>query len=471
MSDRKIHNVIVLGAGLAGLAAGYKLSKAGLNTAIIERDLEVGGLAKTVSHNGFRFDLGGHRFSTDNKETEHFVLHEVLKDEALVVNRSSKILLRGKYFDYPLQPLNAFFGLGLPTTSRIIFDYVIEQLKRGLRDTQIISLEDWVVRQFGRTAFNIFFREYSEKVWGIDASLVCGAWAAQRIQGLSLGTVIKAAFFKSGAARFRTLASKFHYPPLGIGQIAEMLKREVEKSNHIATDTRIVRVNHSDRRIESVTAQNGATTCKYTGNDFISSIPLTTLVRLLHPKPPTDVLDAASRLRFRDLVIVTIMLDRERVTDQTWIYIPEQKIPFGRLHEPTNWSRKMAPEGKTLLVMEHFCFRGDDTWSASDEALTRSTVTNLENLGFIKGHEVIDSVVLRVPKAYPVFEVGYTQNHEKICDYLDGYRNLHYIGRGGSFKYYDTNHAMESGIAAAEEIIARDLDSHREPFMQAPAST
>ncbi len=460
--SNKVEDVVILGAGLAGLTAGYVLSRSGTDVLIIERDPTVGGLAKTVNHHGFRFDLGGHRFSANNKKIEHFVLQEVLKDEALVVARSSKIFLRGKYFDYPLQPMNAFFGLGVPTASRVIFDYTIERLKHGLRDTQIISLEDWVVRQFGRTAFNIFFKEYSEKVWGIDAGRVCGEWAAQRIQGLSLGVAIKTAFFKSGASRFRTLASRFHYPPLGIGQIADNLKREVEKDNPIATNTRIVRVNHSDRWIDSVTVQNGDKTEVYRGEEFISSIPLTILVRLLYPEPPADVLTAASRLRYRDLVIVTIMVNRARVTDQSWIYIPEQKIPFGRIHEPTNWSTKMAPDGKTLLVTEHYCFRGDDTWSASDAALTRSTVTNLVNLGFIKRHEVIDSVVLKIPKAYPIFEVGYSESHEKICDYLDEYHNLHYVGRGGSFKYYNTDHAMESGIAAAEEITAKNLDPCKE---------
>lgn len=459
MRLNQVEDVVILGAGLAGLAAGYVLTRSGTDTLIIERDSTVGGLAKTIHRQDFRFDIGGHRFITNNKKIERFVLQEVLKGDALVVTRSSKILLRGKYFDYPLKPLNAISGLGIPIVSRIILDYAVEQLRPRFEDTQIVSLEDWVVRHFGRTMFNIYFKEYSEKVWGIDCSRICMEWIEQRIQKLSLGKAVKKALFNYSGRGVFTLASEFLYPPLGIGRIAERLKEEIEQSNRVLTNTRIVRINHCGYKIDNITTRTGNQTSMHKGNEFISSIPVATLVQLLHPKPPTDVLDAASRLRYRDLVIVTIMINRERVTDQTWIYIPEKKIPFGRIHEPTNWSRKMAPEGKTLLVTEHFCFRGDDTWSASDEDLAERTITNLVNLGFIKRHEVIDKVILRIPRAYPLFEVGYTEHHEKICDYLDRYRNLCLIGRGGMFKYYNMDNAIASGIAAAEGVMAGRSES------------
>jgi len=465
VTNHQTAETVILGAGLAGLGAGYALSGSGTDVLVIEADATVGGLAKTVNHRGFRFDLGGHRFKTSSKKTEHLV-RQVLKDELLVVRRSSKILLRGKYFDYPLKPLNAISGLGIPTASRIILDYAVEQLRQRIRDTQIVSLEDWVVRHFGRTLFNIYFKEYSEKVWGIDCSRICMEWMEQRIQRLSLGKAVRNALFKYSGSGMHTLASEFLYPSLGIGRIAERLKGEIEKSNPVITNSRIVKINHSGCRIENVTTRTGSQTCNYKGNEFISSIPVATLVQLLHPKPPPDVLEAASRLKYRDLVIVTIMINRERVTDQTWIYIPEKKIPFGRIHEPTNWSRKMAPEGKTLLVTEHFCFRGDDTWSASDQDLADRTITNLADLGFIKRHEVIDKVILRIPRAYPLFETGYTEQHEKICNYLDRYRNLRLIGRGGMFRYYNMDHALESGIAAAEEIMAGRPESFREGWQE-----
>jgi len=470
VTHRQTNEVVILGAGLAGLGAAYALSHSsfgsGTDTLVIEADATVGGLAKTVNYRGFRFDLGGHRFKTSNPKTERLI-RQLLKNELLVVSRSSKILLRDKYFDYPLKPLNAISGFGIPAVSRIILDYAVEQLRRPFEDRQMVSLEDWVVRHFGRTLFNIYFREYSEKVWGIDCNRICMEWMEQRIQKLSLGKAVKKALFKYSGKNngMHTLASDFLYPSLGIGRIADRLKEEIKKNNSVLTHSRVVRINHNRDRIENVITRPGYArnqmdiqtdnqTCIHKGNEFISSIPVATLVQLLHPKPPTDVLEAASKLKYRDLVIVTIMLNRERVTDQTWIYIPEQKIPFGRIHEPTNWSSNMAPAGKTLLVAEHFCFRGDETWSASNEELAEKTISNLVNLGFIKRHEVLDKVVLRIPRAYPLFEVGYTGQLEKICEYLDRYQNLRLIGRGGMFRYYNMDHTIESGISAAEALMA-----------------
>lgn len=459
VTDRQTKEVVILGAGLAGLAGGYVLSKSGRDILVIERDSEVGGLAKTMNYHGFRFDIGGHRFKTNNKSIEQLV-RQLLGTDLLEVKRSSKILLHDKYFDYPLRPLNAFFGLGITTASRIIFDYIAEQFKRSYKKSQAVSLEDWVVRHFGRTLFNIYFKEYSEKIWGVDCRHICMEWVEQRIQGLSLGLAIKKALFKAGGRDLHTLTSTFLYPSLGIGQIVERLKQEIEKNNRVLTHSSVVRINHNGNRVDSIAVQTGDQRCLYNGDQFVSSIPLAALVQSLYPRPPLDVLDAAAKLRYRDLVIVTVMVNRERVTDQTWIYIPEHKIPFGRIHEPTNWSTKMAPEGKTLLVTEHFCFRGDDTWNASDDTLAERTISHLIALGFIRRQEVIDHIVLRVPKAYPLFEVGYTEHYKRICDYLKSFSNLHLIGRGGLFRYYNMDHAMESGITAAEKIIAMDIARH-----------
>jgi len=444
-------DVIILGAGLAGLAAGHALSRNGRDILVIERDPGVGGLAKTVHHAGFRFDIGGHRFKTTNPSIENLVT-ELMGSELLQVKRSSKILLRGKYFDYPLKPLNAFFGFGIPTATRILTDYLLERFLRARKNVPLISLQDWVVHNFGRTLFDIYFREYSEKIWGLACQEICMEWVQQRIQGLSLGLAIKHAFYKSAGRHLRTLANTFLYPPLGIGQIAEKFAAEIRRKNDILTSSRIMQIRHNGNRITGVVVQNGDTVNLCHGSEFISSIPLTTFVQLLNPKPPLPVLNTAAKLRYRDLVVVTVMIDRARVTDQTWIYIPEHSIPFGRIHEPTNWSPEMAPEGKTHLVTEHFCFRGDSTWSASDQELVTLTVTSLESLGFIKRHEVIDSVVLRIPNAYPLFEVGYAKHCEILSKYVEGFSNLVQIGRGGLFKYYNMDHAIESGIEAADMI-------------------
>ncbi len=453
-------DVVILGAGLAGLAAGSLLSDSGADVVIVERERTVGGLARTIEHHGFRFDLGGHRFFTGNKRIEDFV-GEAVGGDLLPVRRSSKILLDGAYFDYPLKPLGALGALGLRTAAAALFDYSAEQIRWRFRNGGIESFEDLVVRRFGRTLFDIFIKEYSEKVWGTECDRIAKELAEWRIQGLSFRVAIQDALFRRGGRDARTLAREFLYPPLGIGCVAEGLRRKIETSNVVLTGAEVTRVYHSAGKIDCVLAGRGDRAWLHRARDFVSSIPITTLLRILDPKPPAAVLDAAARLRFRDLVIVTVMIDRPRVTDQSWIYVPRREIPFGRIHEPTNWSERMAPEGKTLLVTEHFCFRGDRIWGASDDSLVKSTVASLESLGFVRGREVLGGLVLRIPGAYPIFEIGHDDALRTIRGYLERFGNLRVTGRGGTFSYFNMDHAIESGIDAAEGIAVGDRAHYR----------
>lgn len=446
---------VIMGAGLAGLSTGYVLSKSGRKVAVFEGSPTVGGLSKTIFHQGFRFDIGGHRFITKCKKLEQFVL-EVLKGEFLEVPRKSKIFMMNKYFDYPLRPTNAAFGLGMATTCRILSDYCQERVRSALAPTEIVSLEDWVVNRFGKKMFELYFREYSEKVWGVDCKDISMEWVAQRIKGLSLWTALKNAFVKFSGKDLLTLSDRFFYPPHGIGQISDRLLEGIEEQNRVNTSTRVLQVNHENFRVKSIVAKNCEAVHHVGGANFVSSIPLTHLIDILNPAPPEDIRAAAAKLRYRDLVIVTVMLNRERVTDLTWMYLPEEKIPFGRIHEPKNWSPHMAPPGKTHIVAEFFCFAGDAIWNSSDESLTAMTVEHLARLGFIEEKDVIGSCVLRKPKAYPLFEVGYQAHYETIIDYLENFTNLHIIGRGGMFRYHNMDHAMESGIEVAETIIGAE---------------
>jgi protoporphyrinogen oxidase len=450
-------DIVILGGGLTGLSAAYLLSKAGIRVEVFERDPIVGGLSKTVVRDGFRFDLGGHRFFTKDRKIDDFV-KTLMEGELVSVSRKSKIYMRNQYFDYPLRPLNALFGFGLATTMKILGDYGIEKVKGIITKQRSISLEDWVVQNFGRKMFDIYFKEYSEKVWGIECSRISAEWVATRISGLSMAKAIKNALFRLNGRDLPTLADRFLYPRLGIGRISERLREEIEKNNHVYTGADVQHIHHAGFRVKSIGVKTNTHLELVEAEEFISSIPITKLVGMLRPSPPEDILKAASKLRFRDLVVVALMIDRARVTDQTWIYIPEQRIPFGRIHEPTNWSEKMAPAGKTLLVAEFFSFAGDRLWSESDERLADVAIGSLEGLGFIKRHEVIGSAVVRVPKAYPLFEVGY----EELCDTLHGYlsrfKNLHSAGRSGMFRYYNMDHAIESGISTAEKIIENSRD-------------
>lgn len=445
---------VILGGGLAGLSSGYVLTKAGFNVTVFESDAVVGGLSKTIEKNGFRFDLGGHRFFTRDEKIETLV-REIMGSELLTVQRGSKIYMRNKYFDYPLKPLNAMFGMGIPTTVKILADYIRETANRIVQEKTIVSLEDWVVSKFGRTMFTIYFKEYSEKVWGIDCRQISATWVAQRIKGLSLAKAVKNAFFKFSGRGLATLTDSFLYPSHGIGRLAERLKDEIEKRNEVFTGTAVISVNHADFRAGSITVENQNRRRTVLADEIITTIPITRLVSMLNPSPPARILETASRLKFRDLVIAAVMVDRTQVTDQTWIYIPEKKIPFGRIHEPTNWSRAMAPPGKSILVMEFFSFRNDAVWRMPDDQLTDLTVDNLVKLGFIKKQEVLDSAVVRVPNAYPLFEVGYRKHIEELYAYLNTFSNIHAAGRSGMFEYFNMDVAIRSGIETAEKLIEK----------------
>lgn len=449
------NKAVILGGGLTGLAAGYGLAKAGMPVALFESDSTVGGLSKTLQHGEFRYDLGGHRFHTKNIKTDRFV-RNLLKGDYLTVPRKSKIYLQDRFFDYPLKPVNALFGLGLRTSLKAVTDYSKERLKSLFSSPDHVSLEDWVVSNFGRTMFDLYFREYSEKVWGIPCSRISEEWVSTRIKGLSLGVAIKNAFSSSfNKGQISTLIDEFIYPPLGIGQISDRMQEAIEKRNNVLTNTKVTRIEHKDYVINGIEAQNCSRIYDIKGSEFVSSIPLNQFVRMLDPLPPRKVLDAAACLGYRDLMTVTIMLNKDRVTDLTWMYIPEKKMPLGRIHEPRNWSPLMAPVGKTHIVAEYFCFKGDRTWEMSDEDITSITVDQLETLGLISRKDVIDSAVMRVPKAYPLFEVGYTEHYSTIMDYLKNFSNLHMSGRTGMFKYYNMDRAIESGLEAAETILRK----------------
>ena len=450
----------MLGGGIAGLSAGYVLSRAGIDLVVCEKDAVVGGLSRTIVHDGYRFDLGGHRFFTKDPELEAFV-KELMGVEFIVAPRSSKIYFRGKYFDYPLKPFNALFGMGIAATLEIITDYVTERIKNLVRKPRIVSLEDWVVNRFGHRMFELYFKEYSEKVWGLRCDRISEEWVAQRIKGLSLWVAIKEALRKSSDQKIATLVEKFLYPELGIGRIPERLRDEINKANAVLTNTRVTGIRHDGSRIEVVEALGPDGEMHFRAEEFISSIPVTSLVRMLHPRPPEHVLEAAGKLRYRDTIIVAVMVDKERVTDLTWIYVPERRIPFGRIHEPKNWSPKMAPPGKTILVTEYFCFADDETWQIPDQELAQTTVKYLEELGFVDRDEVLDTCVVRVKKAYPLLEVGYQESYSEITSYLNRFSNLQVIGRTGMFRYHNMDHAIDTGIKAAENILGRSHNIHK----------
>lgn len=456
---KKKTDVCVIGAGPAGLSAAYILGDSGIDTTVLEMSGQVGGISRTIERDGFRFDIGGHRFFTKDEEVERF-FREILGDEAIWVSRSSKIFYRNKYFDYPLKPANALLGMGVGTTARCLFDYGFIKVKNLFKKPEIVSLEDWVSNEFGRELFKLYFKDYTEKVWGIDCSRICAEWAAQRIRGLSLRVAIKDALFANNNGKVATLIDKFMYPKLGIGRISERLADAVRaKGNEVRMASKAVAVNHENGRVVSVDVESAGGSYRLAVGNLCSSMPLTGLVLAMKPEAPADVVAAARKLRYRDLVTVNLMVDKPQVTDDTWIYIHDPSIELGRIHEPRNWSPAMAPAGKSSIVAEYFCFAGDDIWDMEDEALINLTIRDLDTrLGFLKKEEVIGGFVVRTPKAYPMYELGHEEPLQKIRDYIGGFANLQIIGRYGTYKYNNMDHSMKTGILAARNLLGESHD-------------
>lgn len=456
---KNITDVAVIGGGPAGLSAAFVLSENQKNTVVLEMSSQVGGISRTIERNGFRFDIGGHRFFTKDDEVDQF-FKDILGDEAIWVNRSSKIFYQGKYFDYPLKPANALLGMGIVTTAKCLGDYAYVKIRNIFKKPEIVSLEDWVSNEFGNQLFKLFFKNYTEKVWGIDCSRIEAEWAAQRIKGLSLRVAVKDALFPQKNRKVATLIDKFLYPRLGIGRISERLAEDVEKhGNEVRLRSRVAAVNHDGAHVTSVDVESEDGPYTLELEYLCSSMPLTELVTVMRPEAPEEVVEAALSLCYRDLVTVNLMIDKPEVTDQTWIYIHEPTIKLGRIHEPRNWSPAMAPEGKSSIVAEYFCFQDDEIWSTDDQDLIDLTISDLDKrLGFLKKEEVIDAFVVRVPKAYPMYEIGYEEPLNKIRDYVDSFDNLEIVGRYGTYKYNNMDHSMKTGILAARNILGESHD-------------
>ncbi|MBE0429922.1 MAG: NAD(P)/FAD-dependent oxidoreductase [Thermoleophilia bacterium] len=455
-------DVCVIGAGPAGLSAAFILSENHKDAVVLEMSGQVGGISRTIVRDGFRFDLGGHRFFTKDDEIDDF-FRQILGDEAIWVPRSSKIFYMDKYFDYPLTPANALMGMGIGTTARCLGDYGLVKIRNLFRKPEIVSLEDWVSNEFGRELFKLFFKNYTEKVWGIDCDRICAEWAAQRIKGLSLRVAVRDALFPQKDGKVATLIDKFMYPRLGIGRISERLVEDIEaRGNEVRTRSRAAAVNHEGGRITSVDVESADEgNYRLEVESLCSSMPLTELVLAMRPQASEDVRHAAGSLRYRDLITVNLMVDKPQVTDQTWIYIHDPTITLGRVHEPKNWSVDMAPEGKSSIVAEYFCFEGDSIWTMDDRELIDLTIADLDRrLGFLKKEEVIDGFVVRVPKAYPMYELGYEEPLKKVMDYVGGFSNLEIVGRYGTYKYNNMDHSMKTGILAARNLLGESHDIH-----------
>jgi len=445
-------NVLVLGAGPGGLSSAYFLARAGVCPVVIEKQGFVGGVSRTkLTTDGFRYDMGGHRFFTRNQVLLEMIA-DILGDDLLMPVRVSRIYKEGKLFLYPIKIGDVLAKLSVFRGAGFVLDYLwAKVMYRGCPD---LSFEDWVVKRFGRGLYRFNFEEYTEKVWGMKPTEISADWAAERIRGLSLTTAIKEALFpkKEKSEELATIIDRFYYPRYGIGEISERFADFVaEKNGRVILDSPVQEIRWEDKRIVSVKAGNE----EFPVDHIIGSIPLPALLAAMKPSPPQEVLAAAGKLRFRDLLIVFLKIARPNVTKDSWIYFPELRVPFGRWHEPKNWSAWMVPDDSvTSLPVEYFVFRGDETWNADDSSLAEKTVDFVEReFGFFGRKDVIGWEVIRISEAYPVWDLGYREPLSKVLSWLEGFENLYLIGRNGRHRYNLMDHSFETGILAAKSIL------------------
>ncbi|HKI24391.1 MAG TPA: Gfo/Idh/MocA family oxidoreductase [Gaiellaceae bacterium] len=439
----------ILGGGPAGLTAAYTLGRRGESGVVFEADGQVGGIAKTVEFNGYRFDLGGHRFFTKLQPVQR-LWEEMLGDEFLTRPRMSRIFYNGKYFAYPLAAKDVVGRLGMLESTRCALSYLWAARRRGV---EADTFEEWVTARFGRRLYDAFFRSYTEKLWGIPGSEIRSLWAAQRIKNFSLG---KAMLSMLGLRRehVTTLIEEFQYPRLGPGQMWEAFAERVQEAGiGIQLQHRCVSITHADRRVTGVSVRRNGDLYDHQVDGVISSLALRDLIQCLDPPPPPEVLDAAKTLRYRDLVLVALMTTEEEPFPDNWIYLHDPETRAGRVQNYGAWSAGMVRPGTTCLGVEYFCFQGDDIWQMSDEHAVSLATQELARIGLVDPSKVIDGVKVLVPKAYPMYDSHYEGAVATVRAYLEQFENLQTCGRNGLHRYNNQDHSMWTAMLATLNLV------------------
>ncbi len=445
-----LSRVLVGGSGPAGLTAAYLLSKRGVPNEVHETESDVGGIAKTVRYGGCRFDLGGHRFFTKIKIVKE-LWSEVMDEEMPVRKRISSIYYNNKFFNYPLSTLNVLKNLGLIESVIIFMSYI---KARVLGSGKTGSFEDYVVYRFGRRLYETFFKTYTEKIWGVPCSEIRDVWAAQRIKDMSFTSVLKSTILNN-RKNIRSLIDEFQYPKYGPGQMWEkMIEKTKTMGGNIVTESEVVGVNLDGNIVKSVSVKRSGEIRDLSVDHFITTLPLKDLILMIQPIPPQKVIAAAKRLKYRELIVIALIIDEANSWRETWIYIHDKKVGVSRIQNYNNWSSHMvSSEDKTCIGMEYFCFEGDEIWNMYDDKLIKLASDELVSLSFfdVKSKSV-DGKVVRVKKAYPVYDIGFRENVKTIIGYLSTIDNLHSIGRNGMHRYNNMDHSMLTALYAVENI-------------------
>jgi protoporphyrinogen oxidase len=462
MSDSE--EILVIGAGPAGLSSAYYLAKRGRRVCILESDpIYVGGISRTARHGSFYFDIGGHRFFSKSEEVERFWT-EILPDDMLDRPRLSRIYYNGRFFSYPLKPLDAFLKLGPVESAHCMVSYLAARLRPSPTP---VTFEDWVVNQFGRRLFEIFFKTYTEKVWGMKCSEISAEWAAQRIKGLSLWGAIRNALtpqcLKRSSRSIKTLISTFRYPRLGPGMLWEACARRIEgMGGRVLMGRHVVgcQWNEATGQWTVKAALHSGGEEEFQARQVICSAPLGELIPHLSPPASPTAISAARQLRYRDFITVAIILRDRGLIPDNWIYIHDPSVCVGRIQNFKSWSPEMAAEpGLTCYGLEYFCFEGDGLWCSPDAELVQTATRELMRIGLAQPDDIVDAAVVRQKKAYPVYDFEYKNNLARIRNELKThYPGMWVVGRNGMHKYNNQDHAVMTGMLAAENVLAgRDV--------------
>lgn len=453
----------VIGAGPAGLTAAYCLTAANRSVAVIERDpVYVGGISRTVRYKDFMFDIGGHRFFSKAREVVA-LWHEILPDDLIERPRMSRIFYDGKFFSYPLNAFEALVNLGIFRSAACMISFAYAKM---FPIQNVRSFHDWIRNQFGERLFSIFFKTYTEKVWGMSCDEISADWAAQRIKGLDLGVAVlngvKRALKLDGAPRragtpvVKTLIESFQYPRKGPGMMWEAAARKIRvRGGKVLMGRELQALAYdSNKKIWQVQVSAADGTCEtYTARHVISSAPIGELMRKMSPRPISYL--HARELRYRDFITVALVVGRPDLFPDNWIYVHDPAVKVGRVQNFGSWSPEMVPPGMSCLGLEYFCFEGDALWQASDPELIAMAESEIGRIGLAEPEEVVDACVVRQPKAYPVYDDRYRDNLAMIrLDLKSSYPTLHLVGRNGMHKYNNQDHAMMTAMLTARNILA-----------------
>ena len=455
-------DVAIIGAGPAGLTAGYLLSKQGLKVAIIEKDTRyVGGISRTVEHEGYRFDIGGHRFFSKSQQVVD-LWNEILPDDFIQRPRMSRIYYEGKFYSYPLRAFEALRNLGIWRSTTCMASYAWTKL---FPIKEVKSFEDWTSNQFGKKLYSIFFKTYTEKVWGMPCNEMSADWAAQRIKGLSLGAAVFDGLKRSlglnkrpnDGMQTKTLLETFRYPRQGPGMMWEAARDKIVAAGSLVLMGHAMKQLASDGqggwRLSATRAEDGGETV-IRARHAISSAPMRELAARLHPLPQSTL--EASRLKYRDFLTVALKIRSEDLFPDNWIYIHDSKVRVGRVQNFRSWSPEMVPDESVACVgLEYFCFEGDDLWASSDEDLIKLATKEMDILGLVDPAKVIGGAVVRQEKAYPVYDDEYAANVAAMRAELEAsHPTLHLVGRNGMHRYNNQDHAMMTAMLTVENILA-----------------